>query len=213
MLAAMKSRSRSGERRHQRALTLVELLVAIAIACVLVALAAPGFHNFILMQRLKGTHAQLVTDLQYARSEAISRGMVVNVRVQPAIGANPSCYIVFTDANRNYSQLGASTSCNCWPAEGSRCTVVGTAEIRTVQVPASLGVGFSLPLGQTGAVGFDPVTGGMVLVLSELGVGTGNDFTVFTSIDAAHRLAAVVGLSGRPTVCRPTGSTMVERDC
>ena len=82
-----------------------------------------------------------------------------------------------------------------------------------MQVPTSSSVAFSLPLGQTGAVGFDPVTGGMVLVLSELGVGTGNDFTVFTSIDAARRLAAVVGLSGRPTVCRPTGSTMVERDC
>lgn len=205
--------------RTVRGFTLVELLIAVAVAAVLITLAAPSFRDFILMQRLKGVHAQLVTDLQFARSEAISRGVEVNVRVQTT-GRDflpGSCYIVFVDTERNYRQSGASARCNCRLAAGSRCPTVlppfKVEEIRTVEVPAASGVALSLPLGQTAAVAFDPVTGGMVLTLSETGVGTGNDFTVYSGIDATRKLAAVVGLSGRPTVCRPSGSTMNERDC
>jgi type IV fimbrial biogenesis protein FimT len=193
--------------------TLVELLIAVAVAAALITLAAPSFRDLILMQRLKGIHAQLVTDLQFARSEAISRGVEVNVRVQPSGALPGSCYIVFTDTTWDYRSSGASQRCNCRLAPGSRCTQSGTFEIRTVDVPADSDVALSLPLEQTAAVAFDPVTGGMVLTLSETGVGTGNDFTVYSGIDVARKLAAVVGLSGRPTVCRPTGSTMNERPC
>lgn len=198
--------------QHQRAFTLVELMIAIAVLAVILTLAAPSFRDFILMHRLKGIHAQLVTDLQLARSEAISRGVEVNMLVE-TWSATETCYIIFTDTARNYRQLGASQRCSCRLAAGSRCPDAQTAEIRTVQVAATSKVAFSLPQWQTGAMAFDPVTGGMVLTLSETGVGTGNEFTVYTSIDAARKLAVVVGLSGRPTVCRPAGSTMNARAC
>jgi len=195
----------------RRGFTLVELLVVVAVLAILLVLSAPSMRDFILMQRLKGIHAQIVTDLQLARSEAMSSGQVVNVRVQePGL---ISCYVLFNDSQRNYRTQGASDRCDCTQPEGSRCTSADTREIRTVQIPTSRGVNLALPPFQTQAVAFDPSTGGMVLLRTEAGVVSGSAFTVTTAIDVSRRLSAVVGLSGRPTVCRPLGSTMSEPSC
>ena len=70
--------------RFQRAFTLVELMIAIAVVGVLLMLAAPGFRDFILMQRLKSVSAQLATDLQYARSQPAISGQAVSDRDMPA---------------------------------------------------------------------------------------------------------------------------------
>lgn len=201
--------------RHHglRGLTLIELMVIVAIVGVLLTLAAPSFRDFILMQRLKAVHAQLVTDLQLARSEAAARNLIVNVRVIGAgASGSVSCYTLFTDTGWDY-RFGPSLRCNCTQPEGSRCTMAGTTEIRTVQVPRSRNVVFSIPAGSPSAVGYEPATGGMVLTTDEGGNVVARSMTVITAIDAPRSLAAVVGPSGRPTVCRPTGSTMSEPAC
>jgi len=196
----------------RRGFTLVELLVVVAVLAILLVLSAPSMRDFILMQRLKGIHAQIVTDLQLARSEAMSSGQVVNVRVQePGL---MSCYVLFNDSQQSYRTLGASSGCDCAQPEGSRCTQAGTREIRTVQIPNARGVSLVVPGSE--AVAFDPSTGGIVLLRTEAGVVSGSAFTVISAIDEPLKprsLAAVVGLSGRPTVCRPVGSTMSEPSC
>ncbi|MBL0296209.1 MAG: hypothetical protein IPQ21_03190 [Betaproteobacteria bacterium] len=65
---------------HARPLTLVELMVVVAVVAIVLTLAAPSFRDFILLQRLKGINAQLVTDLQFARSEAVARGTLMRVQ-------------------------------------------------------------------------------------------------------------------------------------
>ncbi|MDO9074150.1 MAG: GspH/FimT family pseudopilin [Rubrivivax sp.] len=196
-----------------RGLTLVELMIVVAVVAVLVVLAAPSFRDLILVQRLKSIHAQLVTDLQYARSEAVSSGAVVNVRVQPQLfGVPHTCYIIFHHFSRDYLNSGASSACDCREPAGSRCTLADTRELRTVQVPLDGGV--TLAPGQvTQAVAFDPKTGGMMLKANELGLGTGQPFMVTSAIDPARSLSAVVGLSGRPRICRLPGSTLPDPAC
>ena len=194
-------------------LTLVELMVALAVAAVLLTLAAPSFRDLILMQRLKSIHAQLVTDLQYARSEAVSSGAVVNVRVQPQFsGVEHTCYIIFHHFSRDYLTNGPSSDCDC-RLTVSRCpATTDYRELRTVLVPLDLGI--TLAPGQTTrTVAFDPKTGGMVLRANELGAGTGLPFIVTAAIDAARSLSAEVATSGRPRICRPTGSTLPELAC
>ena len=207
---------RPQQARSQRTmgLTLVELMVALAVAAVLLTLAAPSFRDLILMQRLKSIHAQLVTDLQYARSEAVSSGAVVNVLVQNPPGVPFTCYIIFHHFSHDYLDSGASSACECTLPAGSRCVPTDARELRTVLVPLDSGVKLALdPLQTTQAVAFDPKTGGMVLLTDELGVVTGSSFTVTAAIDAARSLSAVVATSGRPRICRPTGSTLPDPEC
>ena len=65
--------------RGQKGLTLIELLVTIAILAILLAIAVPNFITFVQNSRLVGQTNDLVTALNYARSEAIKRGVRVSV--------------------------------------------------------------------------------------------------------------------------------------
>lgn len=89
--------------KHQ-GLTLVELIAAVAIAAILVGVGVPSFFNLIADNNLTVATNELVTDMHYARSEAVSRVTPVAVC---ASDDGESCsgdsdwgngWIVFTDA-------------------------------------------------------------------------------------------------------------------
>lgn len=80
----MDDRARSG-------FTLVELLVAIAVAAVLITCALPAFTDFIDSQRLRAAAQEVAADLRYARSEAIRRHAAVPIGVSFSPGAH-WCY-------------------------------------------------------------------------------------------------------------------------
>ena len=195
--------------RPQRAVTLVELLIAIAVVGVLLTLAAPSFRDFILLQRLKSVNAQLVTDLQFARSEAAARAAPVNVWIRPVGGGSPfSCYILFTDRTTQIS-----TACDCRRAEGERCSIVEAREIRSVLIPSSLQVAFSAPAGQATHFAFDPANGAILLPPTDSEVAQPPTFSIRTAVDLERSLVVMLSPAGRPTVCAPAGSTMSEVAC
>ncbi|MFO1329694.1 MAG: GspH/FimT family pseudopilin [Rubrivivax sp.] len=76
-------------RRSRRGFTLVELLVAVSLATVLMALAAPSFRELTARMRVEGVAHNLATDLQLARTEAVQRRAAVNL-VTAADGASYS---------------------------------------------------------------------------------------------------------------------------
>lgn len=61
-------------RSHKRGFTLIELLVTLSVAAVLAMIAAPSFNNLIASNRAQTQVQALVTDLNYARAEAVRRG-------------------------------------------------------------------------------------------------------------------------------------------
>ena len=70
---------RSKPMSTQKGLTLVELMVAIAVAAILMTTVAPGFQTMILNSRISSQTNELVSALAFARSEAIRSGQSVSV--------------------------------------------------------------------------------------------------------------------------------------
>ena len=65
--------------RAPRGFTLVEAIIVVFIAAVLATLAAPYFRNFIIQQNIRNASYELMSDLIYARSEAVKRNASVTV--------------------------------------------------------------------------------------------------------------------------------------
>lgn len=190
-----------------RGFTLIELLIVVGLIGVIAAMAGPSLHDYLLKQRLRGIHAQLFTDLQYARSEAVSRGALVGVRVQG--GSGMSCYIINTRTSL------FAPACDCTAAEGSRCTdSTQTTEIRTVQVPANLSVEVGVPASQSiSSITFDPRNGALKLSPSDFSFYDTSTFGIDTRIDGSRTLRATVTVAGRVAPCAPASSAMGGPAC
>lgn len=193
--------------RRQRAFTLVELLIAVALMAVVLSLAAPSLRDFIVLQRLKSINSALITDMQYARSEAVSRGKNVWVYFKLPSNSQPmSCYTMYTDSGA--VNVAQRLKCDCTQPAGSRCATTAT-ELKTVQIPTDLSVRLNIDIGvQATDFAFDPVTGSVFIPTLDIPVPVPTAFVVDTRIDAARTLRTRVALSGRPAVCLPAGSSV-----
>jgi len=74
--------SHSFERRLFSAMsgfTLTELVIVVTLVGILAAIAGPAMSDFMINQRLRNAGYELITDLTFARSEAIKRASNVTV--------------------------------------------------------------------------------------------------------------------------------------
>lgn len=189
-------------KRHAAAagFTLIELMVVVGIVVVLATLAAPSYRDYILTQRLKAVTAALVTDLQYARSEAASRSRRVFLHFKTD-NAGPSCYTIYVDRSDRDNQ------CDCRATPGSACGV-DTRELRTVQLPTAESVRLALPVGQGASMSFDPLGGGVYVPPADFVRPLPGPYVVEALLDNERRLRAVVKLGGTPLVCQPSGGKL-----
>ena len=179
-------------RRIRQGLTVIELIVVVAITAAVIAVTAPSFVDMMATQRLRGVNAQFITDLQFARSEAVARNKPVRVITGSTTAL--SCYALVVTDNANL--------CDCTQTPGSICT--GTAiEVRTVQVNQSVGVSIGNITPTGSALIFYPVNGST----SPLKGDTKTVPPVMSlSIDGGSgsrqkRLTTTVQVTGRPGVC------------
>ena len=93
-----------------RGFTLVELMVAIAVAAIVLTFGVPGFQSFVNGNRLAASANELVASLQTARMEAIRRNRRVVVcasananagNAARCAAANADGWITFVDADRS----------------------------------------------------------------------------------------------------------------
>ena len=166
-----------------RGFTVIELMTVLVIAGVLLSLAIPSFRELLARNRVEGVAAELSTDLQYARSEAVSR----NVPVGLIAGAN--CYTVFV--------VGTT------PA--TSCTTLGTGgvSIKAVTIDvAATSLAFASNGGQA-FIQFDPVRG------MATDAGGANDWSGFVNVSTTvgnWQLRADVTNFGRAKACSPSGT-------
>jgi type IV fimbrial biogenesis protein FimT len=66
-------------RRGEQGFTLVELIVAVLLVSVFATLAGPPFRDFIIRQRIRNAAYELMSDITFARSEAVKRNTAVTL--------------------------------------------------------------------------------------------------------------------------------------
>jgi type IV fimbrial biogenesis protein FimT len=110
------------KRTDQSGFTIIELMVVVIIAAILLVVAAPAFNDMLERRRLEGQANELVTDLSYAKSEAVQRNRNVFLRTHPT---SNTCYIV--------AVMPDPPAGNCSCAATPRCTG-GPTELKTVEL-------------------------------------------------------------------------------
>jgi type IV fimbrial biogenesis protein FimT len=153
------------------------------------ALVVPSAVDWIRVQRVKASAAELVTDLQFARSEAVRRNLQVAITFGSV--AAQTCYTIHT---RNL--FG---ECQCELGSGNACSF-GLAdnrfELKTVSLPAFNSV--SLTPNRASSV-YNSVSGfAGAMRLLQVTVDGGNN----------RKLMVQTNATGRPSICSPLDSTI-----
>lgn len=170
----------TARHRPARGVTLVETLCVASIVATTVGLAAPSFSAWRNQQALLGAAAELETDIQYARSQAVATNTVV--RFTARVGDGGSCYVV---------HAGPNDSCSCDPVEGAVCTS-DIPVLRQVSLPASSSVQLT---SRSVSIAFDPERGTVTPATTfKLRAGDGKT------------LHQVVNIMGRVRSCSPDGA-------
>lgn len=204
---------------YERGLTLIELMVVFAIVAIILVIAAPSFSSMIELQRLRGTNDQLVTDIQFLRTEAASRQEITGITFRE--NATMTCYIVHTCGDI----AGVDCTCNCTLAEGSRC-VSPRREVRTVQLLKANNV-IVKPAVVTGSltapsrVMIDPATGSMLAYFPVVIFGPTPDplrefwaeTTLTSGTNAGASVQTRLSAQGRPSICSPAGRVKGPAAC
>lgn len=173
--------------RAQAGVTLTESLVVIAISAILVGTAAPGFQELRQRRHLEGVAAQLETDLQLARAEAVARNEGVRVGFSTD-AAGSSCYVLHT---------GPAGACRC-DASGAVACEPGAEALR--RVPLAAGHAVQLQ-SNSRSILFDHVK------------GTVTPTATIRLSASAGEIRQIVNVMGRVRSCTPDGALPGIRPC
>jgi type IV fimbrial biogenesis protein FimT len=174
-------------RRTQRGLTLIEACATLAIGAVLVGTALPSFEDTRQRSRLEGVAGELVTDLHYARGEAVTRNE--GVRFSFRSGAGGTCTLVHT---------GANVDCQCDAAGTATCSN-GATLLKASFHPLSAGVSVSA---NVASMRFDEGNGTVTPAGS-----------VTIAAAKGQSLRHVVNIMGRVRTCSPAASVKNVKPC
>jgi len=172
--------------KTQRGVTLIEAAVAVSIIAIGVSTVTPGFQDLVARKRIEGVAAQLATDLQYVRTEAVARNEAVRISFHADAGG--SCYVIHT---------GNRAQCSCSGPVPAVCNG-GAVQIKTVYLPGTQHVSVAA---SASSILFDPLHG------TSTPAGTAR---VSGAQGAIHH---VVNVMGRVRSCSPEGALPGYRVC
>jgi type IV fimbrial biogenesis protein FimT len=172
-------------RRRQTGASLIEASIALAILGTLAGSVLPGWEQARERRALEAASAQLVTDLQLARSLAVSQGQPVRLRVNAA----QACYVIHT---------GPAAACSCSGTGPASCSDGATA-LRVASLPGDGRLRLS---SSSSSMLFDTDRG----TVSPTG-------TVRVLADDGRAVHHVVNIMGRVRTCSPAGRVNGHAEC
>ena len=183
---------------RMRGMTFVELMVVMVVLGVLVILiAVPAIGTMASRHRVQGVHAELLGDLQLARSEQAQRnGTSTSVSIAFGSNADVTCYTIHA--------VLAGVVCDCTRGPGNACLPADPpAEIKTMQFARAAGVNVAVSSPGDARVTFNPPQG----------LATPNNLVVDVQSATRGQLRTSISGLGVPTVCSPDGSIPGGRTC
>lgn len=161
--------------------------MVMTIAGAVVGVTVPGLQSLFDARRLGGTAAQLATDIQFARSEAVARNRAVRLSFYASAGS--TCYVIHT---------GLAAQCDCTAAGPAVCGD-GAEQMKTVQLPAAERVSLQA---NVASVLFDPLHGTSTPTGTLRLIGPGG-----------REVQHVINIMGRVRSCSPLGAVTGYRAC
>jgi prepilin-type N-terminal cleavage/methylation domain-containing protein len=190
MLAKM---SKSMATVRPLGLTMIELLVVTAICAILLGIGIPSLRSWLLSQRVISTTGEIITDLRFARSDAISSNSMVAIAFKNDAGNG--CYTVFRVPSSSLPEL-----CDCSKGAGFACgTSSSYTELKTFSLPAGSDVSISGPQVEL----YRP--GSMLIHSFDPNVNKGFRVRVIAGPEKELNVVTTPVLP-RPTACAPAGS-------
>ncbi|MGA0613002.1 GspH/FimT family pseudopilin [Caldimonas sp. KR1-144] len=171
----------------QRGVTLIEACACLAIIAILVGSATPSFIDMLTLRKLEGRSAELTTDLQWLRTEALARN--ASLRIEVLSDADGACYIVHD---------GDANACTCNGEGPAKCTP-GVTAAKSVQLPAAERITLR---SNVRSMVYDPR------------FGTTSPGGGFELADSQGRTVRhVVNIMGRVRTCTPSGNVAGLKPC
>ena len=197
-MADRQTRSAAMHASGERGFTLVEMMVAIAVAAILTAVAVPGMRSFIQHDRVVSQANGMIADLQFARGQAVATHGYISIC--PLTAANGStCDTSGTSYAQGWMIFTSSAPNTAYDSANNTLLRVQTAPTTTTVSAASKGILTYDSFGQilstgTGAV----VTSFLVCTMSSPGVGTSTHQVPGTkiSVTGSGRVASAAMADG-----------------
>lgn len=127
-----------GQTSRHSGFTLIELMVAIAVAAIILTVGIPSFISTINGARITSATNDFLVELAYARTEAIRRGQRITMCASAnANAANPACnggpwttgWLMFEDLNRNAALDAGETILRRHEALPNNLTIIGNGNV------------------------------------------------------------------------------------
>jgi Tfp pilus assembly protein FimT len=195
----MKLAKQPAGRTHVRAMTIIEMTVVLIVVGVLVVLlVAPAMNGMVARHRVQGVNAELLGDLQLARSEQAQRnGTSTSVSVSFGANADMTCYTI-------HATVAGGLPCDCTRAPNTTCAGVADAqEIKTMQFARAAGV----------SVAASSPAGTRITFAPPRGLATPDNLVIDVQNATSGQLRASINGLGVPSVCSPDGSIPGVRTC
>jgi type IV fimbrial biogenesis protein FimT len=171
---------------HAHGLTLIDLMCALAVTVVLLGSALPSWVAYMHSQGLRAVTETMETDVQYARTVAMTTDRTVRLAIQGHTGGT-SCTMV---------HLGSASACTCQADGTARCT--GDGELLRVSL-------------QKPSRGATLTTVGKSLVF-DAGKGTVSPAATLTVTGSNGRsVRQIINILGRVRHCSPDGAAGFAR--